>query len=476
MVFSKPKIYEVHAFDATQPYTFKFSYTGSQAEWNELRIENANGETVYKQRITSRLASHKIPENTLTNNKSQRYKVYVTVGVTQKVEHPVYGEDSEGNQIIVSTEIITSDVASAESDWISFYCFDSPILQLNDLSQNQVINSSTLLVSASYLMQANSDQLNSYEIVLYDALGHPISSSDVVYVSGATDFEYEITGLEDNQSYYIQITGETLNHLVAYTDRIAFSVEYVNPSLFAKLSLTNLPKEGQIKLQSNIVSILGKCGPTSRTGVLDDGSPAMPIYIDNGEVDITGEGHWVAFDESFDISGDFTMQIILRNPNPYTDILTMYDGVVGETGPLITVPVDDDPYTEDVIENDPVLTNIYDGVYASDMASPPRIRVDANVAPIEAENITSVERLNKVITLKYMLGDFVTTEDGQSYIDATVKEMAYIALRVDTAVLAFTTYSNLIDVPSEQIYLHIWLQRKNNLYSLIVEHGDGGVD
>lgn len=469
MVFSKPKLYEVHAFDATRPYTFKFSYTGSQAEWNELRIDNANGETVYKQRVTSRLSSHKIPANTLTNNKNSRYKVYVTVGASQTVETPVYGTDSEGNQIIVSTNKVTEEVSSVESDWIAFYCFDSPVFKLNGLSNEQVINSSTLIFTTTYVTTENSDQLNSYEVSLYNANGQPIRSSGTLYAGGAVEFEYELTGLEDNQKYYVEVTGETLNHLVATTERIIFSVEYINPSFFAKLSLTNLPNEGQIKLQSNIVSILGKCGPTSRTGVLDDRTPAMPIYINDEdddvsgeEIDITGEGHWVMFDESFDISGDFTMQIIMRDANPYTDILTMYHG-----DPLISVPLEDDVATEDIIENDPMLTNVYDGVYVDEVAQIPTV-TDEN---------TGEEQPCNVITLRYMLGDFVIPDDSeQSYTDAPIYEKAYISLRADNGVLAYTTQSNLIDVPNENTYLHIWIQRLHGFYLVKVATGNGGVD
>lgn len=469
MVFSKPKLYEVHAFDATQPYTFKFSYTGSQAEWNELRIENANGDTVYQQRAVSRLASHKIPANTLTNNKNERYKVYVTVGVTQTIETPVYGEDSQGNQVIVSTEITTSDIKSAESNWVSFYCFDSPVFQVEGLTNNQVVNSASLSFTIKYQLLANSDQLNSYTVTLMNANGQPIRSSDVIYASGKVEFEYELLGLEDNQKYYVQVSGETLNHLTTETDRISFSVEYVNPSLFANLSLTNLPDEGQIKLQSNIISILGKCGPTSRTGVLDDGSPAMPIYINEEEIDITEDGHWVAFDESFNISGDFTMQIIVRNPNPYTDILTMYDGIPGETGPLITVPLDDDLTTEDIIENDPLLTNVYDGKYVADMADPPTI---VHIADNGVEEL----RYDHVIILRYMTGNFAITNSSMSYEDAPVEHLAYVELCADSGILPYTTYSNFVEIPSEDTYLHIWIQRINGLYEVKVEHGNGGVN
>lgn len=549
MNLSKPRLYEVYAFDATKDYTFKFSYTGAQAHWNRLRIIDDAGVELYNETQTTNRSEHKIvaaafASHGIVNDKKKRYKAYVTIGYTHTVVTKKYSDgDGDGYDEIVEEIKTEETIVSEESAWVSFVCFDSPELRLGEPlldSGYPIISSSNFEFSIEHVASENQDTLNSYEVKLFNANGQQIYSSGTIYTQGAkSPYKHEVSGLEDNQKYTIQVTAETVNHLVVISPAYVFSIEYIRPSAFATLTPTNLPKEGQIKLQSNIISILGKCGPTSRTGVLSDGTPAMPIYIDNQEVDVTGDGHWVMFDEGFNINGDFTMQIILRNPNPCTDILMMYNGVEGVSGPLIAIPDKDNPDTE-IIENDPMLTDVYDGKYVHDIANPPSadiipttgwLRGDVNndgrinsadenllyrnvmgyadlskdallAADVNQDGVVnsadvkmlhqdllyppewSSTELQDVITLTYMTGRFafeVKSDDGDdtndtSYVDAPIVEKAYMALYAHGGNITYTALSDFFEIPNESDYIYVWIQRSNNLYTVKASVLDGGVN
>lgn len=549
MSLSKPRLYEVYAFDATKDYAFKFTYTGSQAQWNRLRIVDDSDVELYNEKVTTNRSEHRVSADAfashrIVNDKKKRYKAYITIGYSYTVETKRYEDnDGDGHYETVVPESITEEFVSEESAWVSFICFDSPIIKLGEPLQElgaPIISSSNFGFEIEHLASANQDTLNSYEVKLFNTNGQQIHTSGTVYTKGTPGpYQYEVSGLEDNQRYTIQATAETVNHLVAISPVYEFSVEYVRPSAFAALVPTNLPKEGQIKLQSNIISILGKCGPTSRTGLLSDGSPAMPIYIDNQEIDVTDDGHWVMFDEGFDINNDFTMQIILRNPNLCTDVLMMYDGVEGVSGPLISIPAEDNPNTV-VIENDPMLTDVYDGKYVRDIANPPSadiipssgwLRGDVNndgeinsadenllhrylmggadltndallSADINQDGLidyTDVDimhqnilyppewsstELQNVITLTYMTGHFafeVNSDDGDetndtSYVDAPIVEKAYMALYAHGGNITYTAISDFFEIPNESDYIYVWIQRSNNLYTVKASILDGGVN
>ena len=263
----------------------------------------------------------------------------------------------------------------------------------------------------------------------------------------------------------------------------------------------------------------------------------MPVYINNQEIDITGDGHWVMFDEGFDINGDFTMQIVLRRPNPCSDILIMYDGIDGITGPLISIPSENNPNTE-LDESDPTTTDVYDGKYVHDIANPPSANIvpetgwlrgdvnndgkvnsadenllyrsvlgyanlskDALLAAdvnqdgfVDTADVTilhqnivnppewsSAEPQN-VITLTYMTGRFAfeaKSNDGNaandvSYVNAPSVDKAYIALYAHGGNVTYTVLSDYFDTPNPSDYIYIWIQRINNLYTVKTSVRNGG--
>ena len=303
MAMSKPIIYDPSAFDANKDFLIKFSYQGDQARYNRIAIyTNDEAHTlVWEDEAETMQLSHTVPAGTLSNG--VRYEATVVVLDVNKNE-------------------------SAVSDKVVFYCWTTPELILTSplMTGNETIHTSSHTVVFTYSQkeemegEVNKDgePLNWYQVKLYNSLGALIVSSGNRYPYAEqakrqngeplTVF-YDIGGLEDNGMYYIRVNGETLNHMVVDTSLVPFSVEYLNPVLFAKLDLTNDACEGYIKIQSNLISLIGHSNPDP------------PIFIDDMEVDLTGEDYWVCFCEAFSINRDFTMQMLFRKPNDYSVVL-----------------------------------------------------------------------------------------------------------------------------------------------------------
>ena len=77
-------------------------------------------------------------------------------------------------------------------------------------------------------------------------------------------------------------------------------------------------EEGYITLKSNIILIDG------------ESNPSPPTYIDDKEVDLTGDGTWVEWNDGYSISGDFLARLWFRKPNPYAQIM-QFSNTDGQT-------------------------------------------------------------------------------------------------------------------------------------------------
>lgn len=297
----QPILYETSAFDAKFDWVLSFTYSGNQAIKNRLVIkENDTNTTAYDQTVETFQLRHTIPANTLTNGKCYNAQVQVI--------------DAENK-------------ASPFSKTIIFWCFTNPSFGFSNLVENQIIKNSSYTLSLSYF-QPEGEPLQSYHINLYDYQQQLLYSGSTKY--GTQDMNVTIFDLDDNSLYYVQAIGQTLNKMKVDTGLIPFSVEYILPSLFAIVNLENLEDEYSVKIESNIISILGRSNPDP------------PKYIDDKMVDLTEEGSWVKFDKAFSIDKNFTLFIrakslkehapflILENKNGYSIELkynsAQYDG------------------------------------------------------------------------------------------------------------------------------------------------------
>jgi hypothetical protein len=177
-------LFERPAFDATEPQVFTFSSTGSQAFKNRLTVrDNLTNAVVYNDIIETFQLRHELPANKLTN------------GVLY-------------NAVITTFDI--NNVESAPSNTIIFYCYSTPSFMFSNLTENQIIQNSSYEVNLTY-SQPQGEILNSWQVLLYDEHKQLLNTSGLRY---KTDIlSYVVSGLEDNDSYYIRATGETLNRM-----------------------------------------------------------------------------------------------------------------------------------------------------------------------------------------------------------------------------------------------------------------------
>ena len=290
MALTRPILYSVPAFDATNQYTFSFNVIGGdQVVKNQLTIvDQSNNQIVYQEQQITFAFNHTINANTLTNG-----KYYSASLIT-------YNSSNESSSPSVS---------------IQFYCYTNPSFNFNNMPPTNVITNSNYVFEVSY-NQNEGELLNSYSFNLYDAQRNLLSTSGMMYTSGVSALpliiSYQFSGLQDNTFYFVQATGQTLQGTQISTGFIGFSVSYVEPSVFSVINLTNNCQGGYIIIRSNLSDIPGSS------------NPYPPLYVDgNTAVDVTGNGSYIIWDEGFNIYSDFTASLWGREFTENSNIITL---------------------------------------------------------------------------------------------------------------------------------------------------------
>lgn len=297
MALTRPILYSVPAFDATNQYTFSFNVIGGdQVVKNQLTIiDQSNNQIVYQQQQTTFAFIHTINANTLVNG-----KYYSASLIT-------YNSSNESSSPSVS---------------IQFYCYTNPSFNFNNMPATNVITNSNYVFEVSY-NQNEGELLNNYTFNLYDAQRNLLSTSGMMYTSGVSNLplivSYQFNSLQDNTFYFVQATGQTLQGTQISTGFIGFSVSYVEPSAFSVINLTNNCQGGYIIIRSNLSDIPG----TS--------NPSPPLYIDeNTAVDVTGNGSYIIWDRGFSLYSDFTASLWGREFTENSNIITLSSNSSGE--------------------------------------------------------------------------------------------------------------------------------------------------
>lgn len=286
MPLTRPTLLNVTAFDATQQQTFIFVVTGSSAQITANRLTIRNQETnaiVYNEKQETFRYEHIVNANELTNN--TYYNAVITVF------------DADDNE-------------SPASIPIQFWCYSEPTVEFTNIPTSGIIANASFTFEFTY-NQSEGERINSYILNLYNASQEQISTSGLQYVQeGIPPYSnsYTFTGFENNGVYYVELSIATLEGTVVSTGLEQFTVQYEHPDIFTLIELQNNCADGYIVVRSNFVLIEG------------ESNPDPPTYIDNKEVDLTGDGSWVKWDEGFSISGDMLARMWFRKPNPYTQI------------------------------------------------------------------------------------------------------------------------------------------------------------
>lgn len=278
-----PVILNKLPFDAEGDLKIQFTYSGSQVYAYRVIIQdNATNDTVYDEKtsgqngiVLSSIAT--IPANTLTNGYSYNFQISVF--------------DYE-------------DTESPLSNIVVLKALKTPVFQITNLSQNDIVRNSYCNINISY-SQENGELLNVFIVNLYSAEQMQIWTSGTLYAGTET---VQVSNLLDNTTYYIQATGSTVNGIKMTTDLIQFSCDYVTPDLFLTFRAENIPEEGAVKLSSNFVLVEGKSDSEDL------------IYIDDEKVSLlNGEKVW--FDEGYS-ADSWVCEIKVSNLLDFTKFAT----------------------------------------------------------------------------------------------------------------------------------------------------------
>lgn len=246
-------------FDASESCTFTFTYSGgNQAYFNKLIIKDSSTlETVYEKKMQSLRLSHILDKNLLENGK----------------EYLAIMEVYDVNDILQGTSPITP-----------FQCLSTPIFLFSNLEDGQTLYTSSYNFCIKY-EQAEGELLQSYNVTLYD--NNKVERYNTGKIYDTEELNTTISLLEDNTEYYIVATGITINGIQLNTGYVKFNCDYITPSSFFLVELSNEKKYGAIKITSNAVQIEGK---------MDE----EPIFLDNEYLDLR-DSNGVTFDEGIDL-------------------------------------------------------------------------------------------------------------------------------------------------------------------------------
>ena len=222
-------IYNIAPFDATKDYEVGFVYTdGNQVYYNDIKItDSETSATVYTHREQTLQHKHMIPANTLQNGKE-----YIAV---------------------ITIYDVGNDVCSISQPSF-FICLSNPTFKFLNISENQTIKSPSFTAKLSYY-QPEGEDLQSYSFLLYEENKNLLSTSSLMF--DTDNMVYTFDGLNDDTQYYIKGTGKTINGITVETDYVLFNVDYVAPTNWGVISLTNIPEKGTIQIKSNIITVDG---------------------------------------------------------------------------------------------------------------------------------------------------------------------------------------------------------------------------
>lgn len=268
----KPILYLVPAFDATEEFTFSFSYSYGSIQDNTILIkDNTTNADIYRNKVITRQLRQTIPANTLRNGRVYNVQIQVT--------------DTNGD-------------ISQFSNPIVIYCYTTPTFKFANVEKEDIITSSFYKFNLSY-SQNQGELLSQYTVMLYNSNRIEIMNTGNLY--DVDNLSYTFYNLVNKELYYVRAIGTTVHNMVVDTGYIDFNVLYESSPVHTMLGLENLPSAGAIRISPNIRVINAIS------------NPSPPNYINNQEVNLTSNGSYVKFNDGFSIADNFVIQGIGRN-------------------------------------------------------------------------------------------------------------------------------------------------------------------
>jgi hypothetical protein len=252
---TKPTLVPITPIDALLEQRFNFQYQGNiQIVKNNLIIETIEGVEVYNSTMNNFSFFHTLPPLTLTNG--NRYKAKLRVGTLV-------------------------DQWSEFSNYITFWALELPtltILTIDYDNQNRVY-SQNVNFQTDY-SHPNGEILRSYRYLVYDTGGNLIQTFPERFSNGSTPLEELISGLMNNDRYYVEVRIETQNAQTHTTGQVVFFPYFDTPRLGTQLEAIPETEQGAIRLRTDIQQLFFHLYDN------DDNEILEPEFVDGSKIDM----------------------------------------------------------------------------------------------------------------------------------------------------------------------------------------------
>lgn len=318
MALTKPIAQTKIAFDATEDSTFYFNVSsGDQIVKNKITIRSQSDNTIiYENTVESYQMHQTVPANTLTNG--EYYNFYFNT-------YNIQGEES------------------ANSNSVPFYCYTTPTLTITNLSSGDVISGTNQEIIVEYF-QLEYEMLNDIIINLYNDIGQLLESSGNIYTSTTRQYSYTFKGLENDESYYVQAFGNTVNGTSIESDRINFGVKYDNPILFSNLNIISKCEEGYNQIISSFLDINGESNKENPLflrelikredydyiiwdetfEIKDSKNPRISDWTTPTKLSLDSSEDWVKWYQGFHLKEDFVLSVWMQ-PCLSSQIISLFN-------------------------------------------------------------------------------------------------------------------------------------------------------
>ena len=246
---SKPIIKPITPFDASKGVTIEAQYSGSLPFHNRVEIFDAtNLVKVYARTIATSDYSHFVDptyKGSIVASGDTPYSL--ENGKRYLATIQFFGKD-------VSTEIgLVSDKQSFLTRTTAEFYF----IGLSTGGEANVIDTSTIYLTLNYT-QAEFDKLLNYKFEIYSSGHILLQETPIMY--DTTDLSYSFKGLENMETYYVRAEGTTSSgvHLDTRDSKgrdVRISTQYENPSVYARMLITNDPQTSEMNYKTNFIFI-----------------------------------------------------------------------------------------------------------------------------------------------------------------------------------------------------------------------------
>lgn len=225
---AKPVIYSLDAMSYQVDNIIPFTYLGGTIKSSSIRVSEAvNNQLVYEGTQDSASTQFVLSENSIDVS-TYGTQYYIQIRVTEM-----------------------DNTRSSWSD-IRFVIFiTTPTFRFSNILDNATIRQSYFDANVLYY-QLEDELLHDIVFYLYDSNKNLLVSSPTIY--DVSNLNYNYNGFIDGV-YYFRAKGETIHGYKVDTGDLKVTVDYVTPETFSDFYLVNDYRNGQIRYESNIISI-----------------------------------------------------------------------------------------------------------------------------------------------------------------------------------------------------------------------------